>query len=178
MTVTRIKFLVFEQSIPQYVLRIFGLIALIYIALITCWISDDAQITFRQILNFINGDGITFNFGERVQAFSHPLWFILLSGIVAVTRELYVTVSLVSILISTLAILLYFRLEKQLTRDKLPYISPIFFLIFSWAFCDYMTSGLENTLSFLLVSILLSLLFHKNSQITYNIYLLLSHHLY
>ena len=52
-----------------YILRYIGLIALLYIALITSWISDDAQITFRQILNFISGHGITFNFGERGSGF-------------------------------------------------------------------------------------------------------------
>ena len=68
------------------VLRVFGVLLVCYIALISSWISDDAQITFRQILNFLNGDGIVFNFGERVQAFTHPLWFFLLSGVIAIYK--------------------------------------------------------------------------------------------
>ena len=43
------------------------------------WISDDALITMRHVLNFINGYGPVFNVGERVQAYTHPLWFLLIS---------------------------------------------------------------------------------------------------
>ena len=34
------------------------------------WISDDALITMRHVLNFINGYGPVFNVGERVQAYT------------------------------------------------------------------------------------------------------------
>lgn len=45
------------------------LISLYFIALIrTAWVSDDAAITLRTVLNFINGYGPTFNVDERVQA--------------------------------------------------------------------------------------------------------------
>ena len=63
-----------------------------------------------------------------------------------------------------LAVLIYIKMERSLAGKQLTYISPTFFLIFSWAFCDYMTSGLENPLSYLLVSILLMLLFQENFQ--------------
>ena len=34
------------------------------------WVSDDALITMRHVLNFINGYGPVFNVGERVQAYT------------------------------------------------------------------------------------------------------------
>jgi arabinofuranosyltransferase len=43
------------------------------------WVTDDAFITFRYVINFVSGDGPVFNIGERVQGFTHPLWFMLLS---------------------------------------------------------------------------------------------------
>ena len=134
-------------------------ILLLYIALITSWISDDAQITFRQVLNFISGDGIVFNFGERVQAFTHPLWFFLLSGVIAITGEMYVSTSILSIVIALAAVLTLLKLEFSLAKSGFIYISPIFYFVFSFAFCDYMTSGLENPLSYLLVSLLFLLLY-------------------
>ena len=146
------------------VLRVFGVLLVLYIALITSWISDDAQITFRQILNFLSGDGIVFNFGERVQAFTHPLWFFLLSGVIAVTNEMFLTTSIVSIILSVTTIIILLRMEINLGNTELTYISPIFFLVFSFAFCDYMTSGLENPLSYLLTSLLFYLLFQENLQ--------------
>ena len=91
---------------------------MVYIALITSWISDDAQISFRSILNFISGSGITFNYGERVQVFTHPLWFLVLSGFVAITRELFTTVTLVSVFFSILAIVLLICTEINLSKNK------------------------------------------------------------
>ena len=144
------------------VLRVFGVLLVCYIALISSWISDDAQITFRQILNFLNGDGIVFNFGERVQAFTHPLWFFLLSGAIAFTNEMFLTTSILSILISVTAIIFLLRMELNLGKTEFTYLSPIYLLIFSFAFCDYITSGLENPLSYLLTSLLLFMLFQEN----------------
>ena len=158
-------------------LRVIGVMLFLYVALITSWISDDAQITFRQVLNFISGDGIVFNFGERVQAFTHPLWFFLLSGVISLTSEMFVTTSVLSIVISTFAILTLFLLELNLRNTVITYISPVLYLIFSFAFCDYMTSGLENPLSYLLLSILLFLLFketlHKRMQFIFLVIALL-----
>ncbi|HMX74942.1 MAG TPA: hypothetical protein PKE35_11865, partial [Anaerolineales bacterium] len=43
----------------------------------TSWVGDDAIITFRSLENFLHGYGPVFNIGERVQTFTHPLWFLL-----------------------------------------------------------------------------------------------------
>lgn len=57
------------------------LMALFLLELIrTAWISDDAAITLKTVLNFLYGHGPTFNIDERVQAYTHPLWFFLISG--------------------------------------------------------------------------------------------------
>ena len=143
----------------QFATRVLGALLFIYIALITSWISDDAQITFRTILNFTSGLGISFNYGERVQAFTHPLWFFVLSSIIVFTKELFLTTQIMSILISVLAILILTKIEFKLQIGKFVAVSPIFFLLFSSAFCDYMTSGLESSLTYLLVSLLFYLLF-------------------
>src|SRR5262245_21524173 len=42
------------------------------------WVSEDAFITFRYVANVLAGHGPVFNVGERVQGYTHPLWFILL----------------------------------------------------------------------------------------------------
>jgi hypothetical protein len=60
--------------------RIAGIaLALLYIGLVirTSWVGDDAYITFRALENFLHGYGPVFNVGERVQVFTHPLWFLL-----------------------------------------------------------------------------------------------------
>ena len=157
--------------------RILFLGLITYTILIMAWVGDDSQITIRQIWNFINGDGITFNFTERVQAFTHPIWFLLLSSIIAVSGEVFNTILVISITLSVLSILILLKIEFSQNSNQINLLSPVFLLLFSWAFCDYTTSGLENPLSFLLVSILLYLIYYKiwlkNIKITFLILALL-----
>ena len=142
-----------------YGLRLLLWLTLLWTALITAWVGDDAQITFRQVWNFIHGDGMTFNYGQRVQAFTHPTWFLLLSGLVFVTRELFLTTIAASIALSLAAVALLlaleWRAELKSGKARLPLLTPVMLLPFSIAFCDYMTSGLENPLSYFLVGLLL-----------------------
>jgi len=48
-----------------------------FLVILTSWTSDDAIITFRSLENFLHGYGPVFNIGERVQTFTHPLWFLI-----------------------------------------------------------------------------------------------------
>ncbi|KPJ64637.1 hypothetical protein AMJ44_12375, partial [candidate division WOR-1 bacterium DG_54_3] len=41
--------------------------------------QDDAFISFRYVRNFVNGDGLVFNPGERVEGYTNFFWILLLS---------------------------------------------------------------------------------------------------
>lgn len=43
------------------------------------WITDDAFIDLRVVNNIVAGHGPVFNVGERVEAYTNPLWIIVLS---------------------------------------------------------------------------------------------------
>ena len=47
-------------------LRTLLCLALLYVERLEASLIDDGKITFRQVWNFIHGDGMTFNYGERV----------------------------------------------------------------------------------------------------------------
>lgn len=72
----------------------------------TAWITDDAAITIRTVLNFVNGYGPVFNIGERVQAYTHTLWFFVVSSAMFVSNKSLYSVYIVSIIISLSAFLL------------------------------------------------------------------------
>ena len=146
-----------------FIFSFLALFLLLFSVLLNAWIGDDATITFRQVWNLLSGDGITFNFEQRVQAFSHPLWFWVISFFGFFTRELYITTTLLSVFLTITGTFLLVLTEYTSRRNKLPFISTIVLLPFSWAFVDYSTSGLENALSFFLVGLLLYLLFVNNS---------------
>ena len=152
----------YKGNIFASCLKIFFALFFIYLVVIMAWLGDDAQLTFRQIWNFINGDGITYNIGERVQSFTHPLWFLVLSVISFFTRELYLTTIVVSVLLSISAVYIVLYVEFKNNKSQQLIFSPIFFLLFSFAFMDYTSSGLENSLSYLLFSIVFLIFFRFN----------------
>src|SRR3954466_11954627 len=51
------------------------------------WVSDDAVITFRYVDNLLHGHGASFNPGDKVQGYTHPLWFLLLSVATVFTAD-------------------------------------------------------------------------------------------
>jgi arabinofuranosyltransferase len=63
---------------------VWGVLGLLLVfTTLRAWLCDDAYITFRTVDNFIHGYGLTWNVAERVQAYTHPLWMLLLSGVYA-----------------------------------------------------------------------------------------------
>lgn len=111
------------------------------------WVSEESEITLRQVGNFVNGYGMVWNLGERVQAFTHPLWFFALSFSHRLTGELYNATFAISAVFAfgTIPLLLFhYRTVAA--------VIVLFALLFSQAFIDFTSSGLENPLSYLLVA--------------------------
>ncbi|MBI1784194.1 hypothetical protein HYR69_03540, partial [Candidatus Sumerlaeota bacterium] len=124
---------------------------LLLFAVILCnnaWVCDDAYITLRTVDHFLHGRGLVWNAGERVQAYTHPLWMFVLSGFVAVFRQVYYTAIFLCIAISIgTASLLAWRVA----RFPLAAAALISLMTVSKGFMDYSTSGLENPLTHLLL---------------------------
>ncbi len=120
----------------------------------TSWICDDAYITFRTVDNLVNGLGATWNAGERVQAYTHPLWMLLVSALRMVTGELFLTVHVLGIVLSTATAVIVARgpVDSERRRDALAACVALAVLLFSRGFVDYSTSGLENPLTHLLLA--------------------------
>ena len=113
------------------------------------WLSDDAYITFRTVDNFVRGYGLTWNVGERVQVYTHPLWMFLMAGVAVLTGELFYTSLAISIVLSMAAVaLLAFRLPVT----SMGAVTALVIFSLSKAFIDYATSGLENPLTHLLLA--------------------------
>ncbi|GAC1425699.1 MAG: hypothetical protein NVSMB6_26330 [Burkholderiaceae bacterium] len=88
------------------ILSILGLFSIAFLR--TAWVTEDAFITFRTVDNALSGLGLTWNPGERVQTYTHPLWFgLLLTGIAIFNDAYYVSLALsYALLIITLLALI------------------------------------------------------------------------
>ncbi len=55
-----------------------GILVFTYLAIKLSFIQDDAYISYRYVANFLNGDGLVYNIGERVEGFTNFGWTIYL----------------------------------------------------------------------------------------------------
>jgi arabinofuranosyltransferase len=115
----------------------------------TAWIGDDAYITLRTIDNFLNGYGLRWNPAERVQSYTHPLWLIILTPVIGLTGNPYLSAIGLSLVLAASAV----GLTLASARPH-PWLPPFVLLamVASKSFTDYATSGLENALSHTLLA--------------------------
>lgn len=151
----------FLNLIAGVMLPLFLVLFLLTIGL-RSWMSDDAYITLRVVDNFINGYGLTWNISERVQPYTHPLWMLLLSIFYFFTREAYFSTIIISIVLTSIAVVLY---SYKIVRVRSLAILGVMILILSRAFADYSTSGLENPLSHVLLVIFFIIYFGPETKI-------------
>ena len=114
----------------------------------TAWISDDAAITLRCVLNLLHGYGATFNIDERVQPYTHPLWFLIISALSVLTRNVFASTFVLSIAVSMASLWL---LLTRVARNAWAGVLASSVLLLSKAYVDFSTSGLENPLAHLLI---------------------------
>ncbi len=109
----------------------------------TAWVCDDAWFSLRSAWNLVHGYGLVFNPGERVQAFTSPLWTITSALPMVVGVPGYVAVLILSGLCTL-------GLAVLLVRHGAPgpggAALALAMLAGSKAFVDYSASGLENPL--------------------------------
>jgi len=131
---------------------------LLAIALTMMWVLpqfcyDDAFITFRYSRNLVEGNGLVFNIGERVEGYTNFLWMVLMSiPILLKTDPAVFSRVLGSILF--VALLFLFRVTQSrlgLTRCVLSWI-PLFVLATSKNLLMAFRGGLETGLFVLLVT--------------------------
>lgn len=142
-----------ETAIIIYLLLAFYIVLVIRNA----WISDDGMITFRVVENFLAGYGLGYNPFVRVQAFTHPLWMLLISIVYFLERlfipnapnALFFVTIFLSVSFSFLAIfLLLTRISKP---GILSFGLAVLILSLSNGYIDFSTSGLENPLTHFLL---------------------------
>jgi arabinofuranosyltransferase len=130
---------------------------------IYAWVTDDAFITFRSVINFVNGYGPVYNIGERVQSFTHPLWFFLLSLGGVFDLNLFFWSITLGIIFSVCTLQLLYKIYKTGVSTPI-YLLSLVILSFSESVLSYQTSGLENSLTNLLLVLIIYFLFSNRYE--------------
>ena len=147
-----------HQSLAHKLLTLCVLFLSFVVFFRTAWIADDALISARHVMNFVTGRGLGFNLGERAQAYTHTTWFFLLSGLTAVSKELYASIYFAGLALSLGVVFYVMRLFRYGA-------ALVVLLLCSQAYVDFTNSGLENPLSFALILALIALTWrHEHSQ--------------
>lgn len=126
-----------------------GAVLFAYVFFQNAWVTDDAYITFRSVEQVMAGRGPRWNPHERVQVFTHPLWFILLVLARAFSRDAFLNATVLS-LACGLAML---AVAAWAFRDARKWFFWVLLLAACKSLMDYTSSGLENPLSSLLLTL-------------------------
>ena len=119
------------------------------------WFSDDSLITFRYVRNTLAGLGPVFNAGEAVQGYTHPLWFLLLlPGSLVFGEPIFVAIGY-GILLTGATLALLAAATWRIANGPLialgVFALVMTVLLASDAWLSFQTGGLENSLSHLLI---------------------------
>jgi arabinofuranosyltransferase len=145
------------QTVPAVIpkwIAMGAVVVLLGLVLRSSWVTEDAYITLRTVDNWVRGHGLRWNVDERVQAYTHPAWMLLLSAGYFFTREAFVTTIFMSVLTTALAVATLVRFARTAGHA----VSAVVLLTLSRSFVEYSTSGLENPLSHLMIATFIGLI--------------------
>ncbi|WP_165360864.1 glycosyltransferase family 39 protein [Candidatus Chloroploca sp. Khr17] len=78
------------------------------------WLSDDAFISFRYAQNFVQGHGLVYNPGERVEGYTNFLWTMLAALVLRLGGDLVIWSHLAGVVLGVVLVLLTFALATRL----------------------------------------------------------------
>lgn len=127
---------------------------LLFIGVITllAWQSDDAYHAYAMAKNLVDGNGFVYNIGERATASSCPLFTLVVAFGYLFIRHMFIVSLLICIVFSAIA---YGIVVHDFCKDRKQVLVAFFALLCSSSFISYTTSGLENSMLFLLAALFL-----------------------
>lgn len=131
---------------------------LIYAIVNRIWVAEDAYISFRYILNFVEGNGLVFNKGEYIEGFTHPYWLFLVLLLHLIGIPFHQGSIILGILFTIIGTTINFISLKK--NQSYIFLFPSI-VISHEGFRDFSSSGLEFSLTYLLLSILLAVIYNN-----------------
>ena len=156
-----------------YIFLIVLSVSFVFICLNNKFVQDDAYISFRYVQNFVDGYGLVFNVGERVEGYTNLLWVLILSLFAFLKMNIQSVSQILSVLFGTLVLFLTYKVSDLIelknetnsnkkiktteTDSNVNYFNliPAIMLVFTGSFIFWSISGMESTMfiSFCLLGI-------------------------
>jgi arabinofuranosyltransferase len=111
------------------------------------FLNDDAYISFRYADNLLNGHGLVFNPGERVEGYTNFFWTVMIAGTMAIGLEPMYASQVLGLILGLATLLLVYRFGTHVAhRTPVQAIVAPILLAFSVPFGVWTFSGLETPL--------------------------------
>lgn len=126
----------------------------IFIVFFSGWNCDDAYHSYVMAQNLINGGGLVYNYGYRVNASTCPFFTLLVAFFYLFIKDVYLIGILIGTIFSSLACYVIF---KNFCKINIQLIIAFFCLILCHSYHSFTTSGLENSALYLFVTLIVSI---------------------
>jgi arabinofuranosyltransferase len=144
-------------------------ILLIAYAWINRFIQDDAFISFRYAKNFVNGWGLVFNRGERVEGYTNFLWTLIISIPIKLGINPIIFSYIIGILFFILTLYFTFKLSNLIFGSRTISLLTVFLLGANYTMSCYATGGLETQMQTAIVVVSYYLFLKYFSQYSWKI---------
>lgn len=126
------------------------------------YLTDDAFISLRYVRNFIEGHGLVYNIGERVEGYTNFLWVLLLAGLGIAGADIVLAARVGGVAFSVVTLVLVYRFSEvhYLERGYVKLVAPAL-LACSVPYAVWALSGMETQFFTFLVFVAVFRLVHE-----------------
>ena len=104
----------YNHKIINLFLFLFSCLGLTFFLLkLSAFYNDDAYIVLRYAKNILEGNGLVWNIGEKIEGYSCFLWLMFISFLGYFHIDLVLASKLLGIIFAFLTLVLFFILERQ-----------------------------------------------------------------
>ena len=133
-------------------------IGLVFLAWHNRFIQDDAFISFRYARNLVEGNGLVWNPGERVEGYTNFLWTVMIAGGMKLGLDPVVFTQILGLICFALTLIFTHKLARLLVSPNWALLTMLL-LGTNYSFSAYATGGLETQLQALIFTVTMYLLF-------------------
>ena len=121
------------------------------------WVSDDVFIAFRYAENLVQGNGLVFNVGERVEGYTDFLWVLLSAVAIGIGADPAQSAGLINLASFAVIILLVAHLSRKVipNRNVVPIGFAAILTAAHYTMASFGTAGIETMFAAMLTIVAL-----------------------